>query len=334
MEYYSFREKEIVRELSRNSRATITELARAAKCSRITARRALDAVEKKLDIRYTLEINEESMGATERHIITVKFARSPPTKFLERLFAKEDAVHAAYAAQGDYDLIIYARTSDPISYIKWETHLASELSDYGAVIRPSEFVIAQFGYMPLNDSFVDNIHSEVKLTQKDKLLLRLLNQNSRMSYEELSKAARLNDETVRYRIFRMKKAGIIKRFTIAAQRPLNEYVLSFFVNYKFNRTTKDRSAMARSYYTKPEGPTYILSAFQMLAPITGSYRFFAIGIYASEREAQEKAIAPHIAIFRKENVEMARARITAPIKGILPFRSLNVAENYLTISWD
>ncbi|HUY70535.1 MAG TPA: winged helix-turn-helix transcriptional regulator [Candidatus Baltobacteraceae bacterium] len=334
MEYYSFREKEIIKELSKNSRATITDLARVARCSRITAKRALEALEERMGVRYTLEINEESMGATERHILTVKFTRKPDRKFLERLFAKEDAVHAAYLAEGSYDLIIYARTSDPISYIKWETHLATELSDYGAVIKPSEFIIAQFGYMPLTDSFVDSINPRIKLTASDKKLLKLLNANSRMSYEELSQKTGLNDETVRYRIFRLKKSGIIKRFTIAAQRPINEYVLSFFVNYRFNRTTKERSSMARSNYAKPDGATYLLTSYQMLAPITGSYRFFLMGLYGSEREAIEKAIKPHMEIFRKENVEMSRARITGAIKGILPFRNLSVAENYLTINWE
>ncbi|MDE1832799.1 MAG: Lrp/AsnC family transcriptional regulator [Candidatus Micrarchaeota archaeon] len=334
MEYYSFKEKEIVRELSKNSRATITDLARVAKCSRITAKRALDALEKRLDIRYTLEVNEESMGATERHILTIKFTRRPDSALLKKFFSKDATVHAAYLAQGDYDLIIYARTSDPISYIKWETRLASELSDYGPVIRPSEFVLAQFGYMPLTESFVDSINPRIKLTEKDRELLRLLNRNSRMSYEELSQRTGLNDETVRYRIFRLKRSGIIKRFTIAVQHPINDYVLSFFVNYKFNKTTKERSSMARAQYLKPDGVTYIMSQYQMLAPITGSYRFFVMALYSSEREALEKAIRPHIEIFRKENVEISRARITEAIKGILPFRNLNMAENYITINWE
>ena len=334
MEYYSFKEKEIVKELSKNSRATITDLARVAKCSRITAKRALDALERRLGIRYTLEINEESMGATERHILTVRFTRRPDQAFLNRFFSKDPAVHAVYSAQGDYDLIIYARTSDPVSYIKWETHLAAELSDYGPIIKPSEFVLAQFGYMTLTDSFVDSINPRIKLTEKDKQLLRLLNQNSRMSYEELSRKTGLNDETVRYRVFRLRNSGIIKRFTIAVQQPINDYVLSFFVNYRFNKTTKERSSLARFQYTKPDGATYILTPYQMLAPITGSYRFFVMGLYSSEREAVDKAIRPHIEIFKKENVEISRARITGAIKGILPFRNLNIAENYITINWE
>ena len=58
-----------------------------------------------------------------------------------------------------------------------DAYLASGLSDYGMTIRPSDFVVAHFGHFPLQDDFIENIKG-VKLSDKDKTVLKILNSSS------------------------------------------------------------------------------------------------------------------------------------------------------------
>ncbi len=332
MDFYPLTQKMIVRELSADSRATVTELSKAANCSRVTVTKQLKNLEKSLGIKYTIEVDETKLGTTERHLITVKFSKKPDTKLLKAFFAKEQFAQQVYLTEGDFDLIIYARAGDPVSYIRWETYISSELSEYGAVIRPSEFVLSHFGYFPLQDDFVDDIKS-IKLSEKDKKILKLLNENSRMSFTEISKKAGLERGTTRYRIFNLRKTGIIKRFTIAVQNPPKKYIAAYFVNYRFNKTTQERSAMARSSYMNADEGVPLLNTFQILAPTSGSYRFFTMALFENRQEALDRAIKEHARIFSKENVEIKEARITEVIKGLLPFRNLDVKSNYTLIQW-
>jgi DNA-binding Lrp family transcriptional regulator len=55
---------------------------------------------------------------------------------------------------------------------------------------------------------------ETRLDENDRELLRALKKDSRATVAELSKALGMPRSTVHERIIRMRKAGIIKRFTI------------------------------------------------------------------------------------------------------------------------
>jgi Lrp/AsnC family transcriptional regulator for asnA, asnC and gidA len=48
----------------------------------------------------------------------------------------------------------------------------------------------------------------------DSNILRLLKQNSRLSYLEMSRQTGISDATIQFRIKRLKERGIIKKFTI------------------------------------------------------------------------------------------------------------------------
>ena len=333
MDYFTNTQKLLLRALSSNSRATVMELCKSAKCSRVTVAKQLKRLGQKLDIKYTIEVDETKLGASERHLIIVKLTERPSIKTLRAFFAKEKYAQQVYITEGDYDLLIYARASDPVSYIRWETYLASELSDYGATIWPSEFVVTHFGYFPLQDDFIEDI-KEGGLNEKDKRILKILNRSSRTSYTDIAKATGMDKGTIRYRIFNLKKTGIIKRFTIAVQKPPKSYIISYLVNYNFNKTTLSRSALARHSYMTADDTLPMLNTFQILAPTSGSYRFFALALFENEKEAEERALLEHSRIFSKENVQIVHARVTKIVKGEFPFRNLDIKDNYVVIKWE
>jgi Lrp/AsnC family transcriptional regulator for asnA, asnC and gidA len=63
------------------------------------------------------------------------------------------------------------------------------------------------------------------LDKLDSAILRLLQKNSRMSYQEMSKQTGISDATIQFRLKRMKARGIIDKFTVVANPALLGYAV-------------------------------------------------------------------------------------------------------------
>ncbi len=323
------REKIILREISIDSRVSLTKLAKSTNCSIVTVKKFLDKLIEKLDIKFTLEIDMERLGFSDRHILTIKFKRLPDMNLIKALFINDPYAQDVYLTEGDFDLLIFAATDTPINYTLWETKLASDLSNYLVDIRPSEFVFPQLGYVPLNESFVNFIRGELKVDNEDKEILKLLNKNARIGYRELGKTLGLNEDTIRYRIFRLLKKGIIRRFTIAAQNYGDGYILAYVLRYKFykNTTSNAFSQMRHHYMTENEElPTF--NSFQMIAPLSGSYRSFGIVFNENKKKAFDDGVKWHKTLLKQEEIVAKHAFIKKVLKGSLPLRNLDAKENY------
>ncbi len=331
--HYGPREKLVLRRLSENSRATTTELAKIARCSRTTVSKLIKQMTEELDIRFTLEVDASKLGTLERHVLMVKLSKNPGAAALEGIFKDEKYVHDVYITEGDFNLVVIATASNPVEYILWETKMIEGLSDFVPVVRPSDLAYLSFGFVPLNDSFVEDIGREIKVDEGEKRILRALNHNSRISYRELANLTGISEDTVRYKVFGLKKKGIIKRFTIAVQRPQSEYILAFFERWTYNKQFDTRAALDREGMMNADAELPLLTTFQFSAPLTGSFGNFAIGVFGDRKEAMQKAIRMHKKIYQKDNVEIKYARIIKVLKGLLPFRNLDTKTNYMVVRW-
>ncbi len=329
MEFYSYREKIILRKLSEDATASLEELAQAAKCSRITASKILDKLSEKLKIHFTVELEEEKIGITQKHIIVVKFKEKPGEEYLRKLLENDRVVSNAYLCDGDFDLIINARLNDAMLYTVWESRFPGMLAEFEPKIYPSTHMLNNFGYLPINPDQL----TMSNLNEKDRLILAELAKDSRTSLTELSKKLGINRTTLNYRIYMLKKEGIIKRFTIAVNNPHKNYILAFLANYVFAKDTPARSIRMMRYYQEYDKELPLLNTFQLLAPMSGSYRFLAIGLFDDEKDAIEHAINAHYEIFDKEHVAIKRARITGLLKGNYPFRNMDIVSNYRRAPW-
>ncbi len=334
MEFFSGVDKIILRGISEDARTSVTQLAKQSGCSRVTLIKHLHELEQKLGIVYTLEIDDTMLGNMERHVIAVKFVVKPKPKLLEDIFKNDSQAQIVLTTEGDFDLFIYARSGSPVRYIIWESHIATELAEFKPTIRPSEFMFAHTGFWPLNDGFISEISSSVKLDDKDKRLLVQLNRNARSSIQKLSERTGMKESTVRYRLAGLMKSKIIKRFTIAVQRPPYGYAMIHLLNYRFSKGFEERMLdIRRVYLGIDEKDSPLLNTLQMIAPISGSYRSLGISLTEAKEDAVTGILEPNERIFRKDNVEVSHARITGVVKGILPFRNMDVKKNYLQISW-
>ncbi|MCL5675373.1 MAG: winged helix-turn-helix transcriptional regulator [Candidatus Marsarchaeota archaeon] len=324
---FTNKEKIILRELSNDARSSLTKLAKKADCSVITVARIINKLTEKLDIRFTMEIDMDRLGLSDRHILTVKFKKLPDELFLRSLFKDDTYAQDVYLTKGNFDLLIFAATDTPINYTLWETSLATNLSEYLPDLRPSEFIFPQLGFVPLNDEFVNFIREEIKVDKYDRQILKLLNMNCRMRYREISKHVDLKEDTVRYRLFRLVRKGIIRRFTIAVQRPGYGYLLSYFLRYRFYKSTISSAfPQMRSHYTDENLQNF--NNFPLIAPISGSYRSFGIVFGENKRDILYKGIKWHKILLKKEQVVEKHAFIIKTIKGLIPLRNLDASTNY------
>jgi DNA-binding Lrp family transcriptional regulator len=217
-----------------------------------------------------------------------------------------------------------------MSYIVWESLLPGKLGDYGVNIYPSELMNTNFGYFPIASATITRFAKGVDDT--DKALLALLADDSRISLSKLSRSLKISRNTLYYRLFALKKE-IIKRFTLSVNEPPFGYILAYVVNYRFNKTSHNRSINMMEYYKSYDDGLPFLNTFQLLAPMSGSHRFFGMGLFSNRADAVKNAIIAHKNIFNQENPEIKYARVTGIVKGTLPFRNIDIKNNYTRFRW-
>jgi DNA-binding Lrp family transcriptional regulator len=329
---FTNRDRMLLMELSADARASLTRLAKVAGCSVATAAKLVDRLVRTLDIRFTLEIDMDRLGFPERHILMLKFKKKPGEEFLRDFFKGDTYAQDVYLTSGDFDLLVFAAADTPINYIRWETDLAANLSDYEPELRPSEFVFPQLGFVPLSDGFVDFIREEIRADKKDRQILRELNRNSRVGYRDLARLTGMNEDTIRYRIFKLVKRQIVRRFTIAVQNPGYGSLVAYFLRYRFSKnTTTDAFPQMRNRYMNEGAETPLINTYPMIAPISGSYRSFGMAFDRDRKQALYNAVKWHSILLKKEEIRERHALITKPIKGLLPLRNLDPKQYYRLI---
>lgn len=324
------REKLLLKELSANSRTSLARLATIAGCSPAKANKLLNKLAASLDIRFTLEMDMSKIGLEEKHVIIVKFGKKPDEGFLRDFFKDDPYAQNVYITRGGFDLFIFAAADTSDNYIKWETELASNLSDYLPELYPSSYVQVHLGYMPLNSGFVDFIKG---VDNKDKQILRLLNDNSRISYREMGKQLGINEDTIRYRVFRLVRKGIIERFTIAVQNAGGS-LTTFLVRYRFDKHTVSElfPAIRRHNTSEIEAPP-IINATPLVVVMSGSSRLCIFNFGKTKEEALGFGVRWYLNLLRNNNPHMTHAIVVKPVKGLLLLRNLD-AKQYYRYAWN
>lgn len=67
------------------------------------------------------------------------------------------------------------------------------------------------------------------LDDVDRIILRSLRDNARISLQEISRRSGVSDATIQFRLRRMKSAGVIERFTIAASPAATGYAVTAII---------------------------------------------------------------------------------------------------------
>ncbi|MEM0202315.1 MAG: Lrp/AsnC family transcriptional regulator [Candidatus Micrarchaeaceae archaeon] len=310
--------------LSSDSRTSVSDLSGISGISRPSASKILKGLTEELKLRFVLELDEGKLGYPIMHNVVVKFKKKADFRRIEGMVNRSPCINFACSCSGDFDMMFQVLSRNRAEYFSWEDSLIDQICEYRPIIMPSEIAKVRFGFFPMDNGLI----ASSTLEEEDRKILMKLNDDSRASLKKLEMATSINSETIKYRIDRMVKNGTIKRFTIASQKPQRQYALAYMSNYIFNRKTRYKASL-RLYDYFDSDSLGLLNTFQNISLMSGSYKFFGIGIFKNEKDALENTVEKHIRSFGKDNVSVASAKILKVLKGLMPFRKLNIKRNYI-----
>ncbi len=283
---YSVPTRRIMRMLSENSRTSLTKLASELKLSRRTVKERLGNIERSLGVRYTLELNEELLGASIPHIAVLKFEKKPDYEYMAKLLKKSYIPQLAFSVKGANIVYIYAISASRKDYAYWDNTMSVLLSDYGIDWYSSEIIHKQLGFVPIRSEFIGKLDIDHRMKE----LLLALNENSRASVQELSRAVGKHFNTVAYTLQKLQKSGLIKRFTLTMDKQKGITPIAFLLKYVPKKNFEHDAAKTR-LAIKSDDRYSIVSRYNLTAPLIGSWDYFGICSFDSYKTGYEHCLS-------------------------------------------
>ena len=320
--------RKIVEMLSDDSRTSIAEMSKVLGISRGTVSLWLKRAERAFGIRYTLDINEGKLGLENPHIILVKFAKRPEYGKIKEILDGSKPIQFAAKTKGDYDLLIYANTRSKIGYMNWDRRLRRELLvEYGGEWDTSDISFKSLGYLPLRGSAI----TSGIVPDKYKKMLALLNDNSRIPLNELSKELGLSYTATVYAFKRLMESGYVNRFTISLAPLEDVSLMSMAARFIPTSDYEGIDNLVRRFYTADDKDP-LISRYVIAMPLVGSYDFFTIGVFDNPEIAYKSNILAYKREFKRYNkIDIRYAGITEVLVGRLPLRSIDAAKEFKSI---
>jgi DNA-binding Lrp family transcriptional regulator len=166
-----------------------------------------------------------------------------------------------------------------------------------------------------------------RIPEEDKKMLGVLNENSRISFKELSRRLGINYKTCIYN-FNLVKERYVKRFTIAMESPPKISFMSLFSKYVPTEAHEKASDYSRRLFTADE-PNPLISRYILKSSLIGSYDSFAIGVFDSFKDSYEYLVQYYRKLFGGfAPIKIMYGELGAPLIGKLPINSMDIKKEY------
>lgn len=327
-EKYSLPTRVILRTLSENSRTPVTEIAKLIKTARRTAKVKLNRIEKELKIRYTLELDEEVLEIRNPHFIVVRFLKKPNYAKVASILHKSYIPQLAVRAKGRDELFIYANSPSDTEYTHWDKTMQILLSKYRIIWESSEVAHKQLGFFPLRGVLLD----ELDMPTKYKMLLKILNFNSRMSFYSISKSTGMHFNTVEYNFKKLLSLGYIKKFTLVCRPPENVSVVSMFCKFALSENFEADAVKVRKIF-KTDEELSVFSRYPLIAQLIGNYDFLGFGVFDDRKAGKKKFSDMYRTLLKRHIAKLKYNELGDVLLGELPIRSVDSGKEYSTIKW-
>lgn len=284
----------ILSALSADARMSMEEIGKKVGLLGQTVNYRVKSLEKKYDIKYTIDTYAAFNFGFYRYLITVKFKdKKPNIEDIKKILEKEPRVQLAVFAKGEFDLLIYVLFENPLVLENWLYALRKEeiFSAYRSIWNVSYFLIGH-GIIPLRDEFFDIIKERVwhrtketprrkygEIFQREYAVLRALNKNGIEKFSDIDKEYGLRKGIADYTFHELVDKNVIRRVTISMQNlPVRYLAILRIKQINMKRFVETR----KNYllHTLKDSNT-ITNKFSIVGDIGSPYgMFFILPIYS------------------------------------------------------
>lgn len=215
------KDEKILVELLKNSRQPTNQLAKKVGVSREVADyRIKKLIEQKIITSFYSVIRPEFLGFNRSGcLVQLKNISSIKEREYFNEIIKHPLVTYVGPSVGRWNLIFDIFSKDTNHLSKTFQEVISPLKNYidTYVLIQSITSMEHYPEKMLGHHFPITHQSPIKklfIDEKDKLILKLISNNSRIDYLELSKKLRLTSNAIKYRIKALEKSGLISGYTI------------------------------------------------------------------------------------------------------------------------
>jgi len=302
-------------EMYKDSRRSLKELGRTLHISHHTIAKTLKYLEEKYKILYTLDIDTEKLGFSEGRVITIKFGSKPSHDFLKSRFQKDVFVQNAYLATGDFDLLLSVVGLTSKDFMSWQWKLRRELGAFKPLLKISTINNFILGFLPIKN---DLIECSTVLSEVEKRVLKLLNENSRIKLSELVKKSKTTQMKAIYALRRMQEEGIIKKYTALTQNPekriLAVHTLSLTptLSYKEGLLKVITKIISEDLHKAT-------SDFDLIVDTVGAFDEMCVNTFENGEQMAERGPDMYATLLSAESAKTERSILTDILVGRWPF---------------
>ncbi|MEX0920460.1 MAG: Lrp/AsnC family transcriptional regulator [Candidatus Pacearchaeota archaeon] len=219
------KDKKILYELDKNSRATYSQISKATRISKETVRYRINNLTKEGVIRKFLTVINSSKLGNSFYQITLKLQNIDEKKKRRIIDFLKDSNHVAWIGnlEGNYDIafilymknqlelqkfvkILYEKFSKSIMRKTLSINLNAEFFNRDYLVNKKRTLIKKNSY--------ESYDKFLKLDATDKKICSLLGKDARMSSVEISNKISISADSVSRRIKNLEKEGVIQGYTL------------------------------------------------------------------------------------------------------------------------
>ncbi|MDE1833119.1 MAG: Lrp/AsnC family transcriptional regulator [Candidatus Micrarchaeota archaeon] len=317
--------RKLVHLLSNNSRLPISRISEQMKMGRGVMATVLKKLESDLKMSYTIELDSVKLGLVNPHLILVRFHRKPDYLDLVQTLSQSYVAQFAATIKGSYDMLIYANAYSLSDYLTWDMRMRALLmKKYRMEWETSDVSFNRIGYFPVRNEAIER--ASIKPRYRD--MLKLLNMDSRIPLNHLSRILRMNYKTAIYAFDALMKEGYIKRFTVNLGIHDRISLMTLFNRFIPTSDYEGVEALVKEFYTSDDRLPLVNRSL-LCSNLVGSYDFFTLGAYDDFKIGYKHGIELYSKLFKKYDITKTEyGEVKDVLIGKIPIRSVDVAKDF------
>jgi DNA-binding Lrp family transcriptional regulator len=255
----------------------------------------------------------------------------PDSESIKKILLNEPTIQFAAITKGDYNLIFYIFAENTQIL---ENRIYDIRSSEIFANRNSEWIVSymtySYGYVPITDNFIDHMlkdkvwhrsrekprRQKGQILEREYLVIKALNKNSRMDFSEIDRMYNLNDGASQYTYKKLIENNTILRTTIKMSNLPLKYNLILKCEQK-NINEFNSKRLEYLLHTIDDTNTPI-NKYVLIGDIGATYGLLLIAPIFNENDDIEVEIKRHI-----DGVKISTSIMTRVLIGELGYRRIN-----------